>query len=566
LSKQKKKSKSPKTTSIPVVDKKSANQCLENWLANYGKWVILLGWLFFLILYLSLASNELGGVLGGDNVRYLMLARSLAEGKFYKDLYLPKEPAHTQYPILFPLLLSPFAKTSHQVFYSHLFIQLLASLIPLFACAWARLEGESRLKSILIFFLVGSIPAFYTFLLNILTEAIFMFFMFGFFFGKSYSQREGFNPMSIFILIILLVASALVREAGLVLSGAVILGMILEKPFQNFKIAKLPVWFIIGLGFVLGYLPWQVRNMLVGEPGFYFQQFLQKNPYQANSGLIGLKDLIERIVDNLPLHIPHLGGFAFPQWLFRSPAVIWTVSLIFFGLIILGLGYRLSKRKFSVELSFLFLFLLSLVWFFKEARFSLPILPLCPFYFLKGMEWIENKLKLKIRLALLGGIVLAFWQIGLCFWLGYMYHQTKLYPSSSVLIKGYGSWNQPVIDVSKYYEYWLYPEAYHQAMSEWIIIQKIADEILPKDAVIACRKPTIAWYYAKRKATWYKFGVSPEEQWKHLKENNITHLIITPDNRELIFLVNAFPKHFQLLALSEKTGMALVKINTYPDL
>jgi hypothetical protein len=45
---------------------------------------------------------------GGDNAIYIILAESISTGKGYKNIYMPDEPEHTQYPFGFPLLLALF--------------------------------------------------------------------------------------------------------------------------------------------------------------------------------------------------------------------------------------------------------------------------------------------------------------------------------------------------------------------------------------------------------------------------------------------------------------------------
>ena len=74
-------------------DKKSKNRFL----------LILVG--IFLLLSFLLFDPKL--FTGGDNAVYAILGQSIARGKGYKDLYLPDEQPHTQYPFGFPLLLTP---------------------------------------------------------------------------------------------------------------------------------------------------------------------------------------------------------------------------------------------------------------------------------------------------------------------------------------------------------------------------------------------------------------------------------------------------------------------------
>jgi hypothetical protein len=538
---------------------------IEPWLEKNGKWVLLGGWAFLLMLYLSLASDELGGILGGDNAQYLMLARSLAKMKSYRDWYLAGAPAHTKYPFLFPLLLSAFAFSSRQVFYSHLMIQFFASMIPLLLCGWARMQGETRLKSLLIFFLAGSIPAWYSFLLNLLTEPVFMFFMMLSIFILAYSQKRGFDIYLAIIFALAVWASAMIREVGLVLFGALSIGIVLDPRLRRTRVSGIPLIVVLAGVFIIGYAAWSIRNMTAGEGGLYFKQFLEKNPYLPQEGMMGFGDVIARIKTNFYLHIPHVGGFAFPYWIFKSQTADIWVSLIFLLVIVIGLVSRLRARHFAAELVFICLFGVAMVWYFQEERFSLPVLPLAVFYFAKGIDAIANLFKIrsqKLTVAIAGGLIL--WQTGFMFWLCAKYHDKQIYPQGTVQVDRYGEWSQPVLDASKYITWWKFGPDFWAGTADMIVMQKVAREILPENAVVACRKPTLFWYFADRKADWYLYGVPPEEEWKEFRKKQISYVFMSSSNRELVDMVQANKDSFELLAAIRRSGFALAKVR-YPE-
>lgn len=73
---------------------------------------------------------------GGDNATYLCLAKSLLAGDGYKDIYMPEEPPHTQYPPGYPLLLAGIMLfTGDNLFLLKMFSVLLflGSLLIFFA-------------------------------------------------------------------------------------------------------------------------------------------------------------------------------------------------------------------------------------------------------------------------------------------------------------------------------------------------------------------------------------------------------------------------------------------------
>ena len=65
--------------------------------------------LFALILNVLLFDPKLST--GGDNATYISLAKSIAEGRGYRSIYDPAEPAHTQCPFGLSLLLVPVILT-----------------------------------------------------------------------------------------------------------------------------------------------------------------------------------------------------------------------------------------------------------------------------------------------------------------------------------------------------------------------------------------------------------------------------------------------------------------------
>ncbi len=148
-----------------------------------------------------------------------------------------------------------------------------------------------------------------------------------------------------------------------------------------------------------------------------------------------------------------------------------------------------------------------------------------------------------------------------------MYQQKLIYPREPVAVEEYGEWNTPAIDMAKYYNYWYQPEQYNISFSDLVILQKIAGEVTPEDAVIISRKASLTGYYSGRKSNWYLLGVSNQEQWAYLKKNHATHILITDSNPDLINLIRANPENFRPLAMihSELSEMGLLEITKFPD-
>lgn len=540
---------------------------LEFWLERNGKYVIIAGWAALAALYFSLASDELGGTFGGDNARYLMLARSLAEKGSYLDWFTPGSPPHTQYPFLFPLLLSPLVGTAHQVFYSHLMVLFIASLIPLLVLGFARLQGESRTRSLILFFLAASIPSWYSFLLSILTEPLFMFLMMLAIFILSHVRNRGCNLYMAIIFSLAVLASAMVREAGLILFIALLAAILLDPRLRRLRAAKMPLWFLLAVVFIAGYSLWFARNLTAGDgqQGIYLQQFLAKDPYLPSSGMMGPVDFLKRVFRNSMLHISHLGSFAIYRFTIFNARTTLLIQMAFFAVIIAGLAARMRRRNFIAELSFLAMFATAMVWNFLDERFSIPILPLAAYFFLQGIDATFRLFRSNIRVVTsVIGAALAVWQMGMVLWMCAKYNDKQEYPAGAVWVESYGPWDRPVLDASKYCEYWNYSKDFWEETSDNIVIYKIADEILPKGAVIASRKAPLAWFYTGRLVTGYLYDAPPEANWKEFKKYGVTHVIISPANDELMRMVKDNPECFSFLAIIRRDGISIAKIEEYP--
>jgi len=65
-----------------------------------------------------------------------------------------------------------------------------------------------------------------------------------------------------------------------------------------------------------------------------------------------------------------------------------------------------------------------------------------------------------------------------------------LRPERPLKFKGYGTWKEPVADWSKY-DLEMYSEKSILYLTSFVLLHKISEEILPEDAVILSRKPSI---------------------------------------------------------------------------
>ena len=563
MSKQKKKSKKRKSVSTPVVDKLTANQRIENWLAKNGKWGLILGWILFLILYLSLAIDELAGILGGDNAHYLMLAKSLALGKGYQDLYLPGEPAHTQYPFLFPLILSPFALSARQTFYSHLLILFLGALVPLLAIAWARLSGRTRIESLVLFLVISTSPVYYKFLPNILSEAPGMFFIYLGLFLIAYFRVKGLDGFKVFYLAIVALCAFYCRTVAVVIAPALLLPLLIEPEFRKKKFLKVPYWVWFAGLFGLGMMPWLIFTKIHGGLS-YLQQLMVKDPYNISLGTITFPDLILRIKENFIFHFPSIGDiFEFGE---KDSQREFLSGIICLALVVIGLIEEFRKKRWE-GVSFFVLFILTfLTWSFKERRFLYPLIPLIAIYFLQGLIILTKIFSKKLAQYLYLILIPIFcWQAVQLGSITRRYHTPDPFPQSPIFIDGYGKFSDPIIDFSKYPSLWELDPAIKKFLSDRIVILKIAEKSLPQEAVILSGKPTLTWYYSQRKSVRFIYNGADEENWENIKKYGVNYVLWEPTySKQMNFLLKN-PELLEVVYLSVPTKTALFKISYYPE-
>jgi hypothetical protein len=565
LSKPKKK-QAAKPVAPKVVEKDLFDK-IEDWLAVNGKWVLLPSWLFFMVFYVAMSSDELCGLLGGDNAHYIMLAKSLAIGRGYRDLYLPGEPIHTQYPFVLPLLMSPFAVLKHQTFWSHVLINFIASFIPLLAAAWARLTGRSRFESLLLFFIVATIPNLFTYIPNILTELPFMLFLYLELFLFAYAKLKGLDGFRLFIMVVLALLSFYTRTAAIVLGAAVCTALLLDRQFRKIRFYKLPAWFWAGALFAIGVLPWFIfTKKYAGDIGYsYWNQMISVNPYQPSLGHIGLADMVARIKYNTAFHFIQWGDFLGAENF--SPGAGRVSAFISLLIATIGFGYCCYRKRWLEVSFYLFFLAIILTWSFREERFLYPLLPMTAYFFIIGLNLIGRFYSKKFGDFLyVIPVAMLLVQLAIVGMFVRMYFKTDLEPVEPVFISNYGKFSGPLFDFSKYSPFWGGGEQLRQVITDRQILMQVAKEKLPEDAVILSGKPRLTWYYSGRKSVRVLSEGTDQEQWANIRKNNVDYLLIEPMyNQSFQFALNS-KERLALVYGSQRTGTLLVKVVSYPEL
>ena len=290
---------------------------------------------------------------GGDNVIYLTLAKSMATGQGYTDIYKPIQPAHNQYSIGLPLLLIPFYDN---LIAAKILIMLFGLGCLIFFYKLCQEIFKRDFLLLMVMFITTPIFIFYNH--YILTEIPFLFFVLGsLYFASIYDRRSDLAP--IVGAILMAVGACFIKGIGLGLLAGLGLYLLTKKQYK---------WFVVSavIGLVI---------MLINGKSPYFTSLLAKDPYNLSLGAVGISDLFIRVWQNMAIYLSQV----LPQALYADMPV-WLVgvySFILAGLLGYG-GYKLFKKSKVLFCYFIPMTLILLLWqpVWSSDRFLIPLIPI----------------------------------------------------------------------------------------------------------------------------------------------------------------------------------------------
>ncbi len=441
----------------------------------------------FLIIYIVLSILLFDPKLytGGDNAVYIILAESIANGKGYRNVHLPEESPHTQYPPGFPLLLAlPILIFGSNIIILKCVVFLLGIGSVFFMYRIGEFLFKEKINIIMPFYI--SIPLLIEYNHWILSEVPFLCCSLGavYFFMKARAHKEYFYYVSF----IFAVYSVFIRTAGIPLIIAMLLFLLLKKQYK-YAIILLSVFLIV-------FIPWQIKNMGVLREGGYLEQLLAKRQYWMESEKVGFLDLIIRGWNNFAYY----GALGLPRTILgpiTSPWILGILGLIFIVFIIVGL---LERRKYLSIIEFYFPLgiLVLLVWpeVWANERFLLPLLPIFVIYIFFGLFWLGRKIRVVFFVPLITGLFVFLNLISISSKASGMVTNNIEYLKGNTHA-GYAS------DWQHYFE-----------VIAWI------EENVPQDQVIMARKPEFVYLLSKHKSFAHPFSSDTNKVEEAFKRSN----------------------------------------------
>jgi hypothetical protein len=352
--------------------------------------------LIFLYIVLSVFLFDPKPFVGGDNARYINLARSMLLGKGYRDISHPDEPRYTLYPPGFPALLLPVIA----VFGSNI---LILKIIPML-CGLGAFIFFIFIVQILFpkTWIYPAVTALCSpiLLLNghwLLSEIPFVCFSLGglYFF---YQYQKDKRTISAILFTFFSIYAFLIRSAGITLIAAIALFLMVSK---NYKMLIIFLAVFLAL-----FVAWTLRNSSIPGTNTYDYWFLKKNPYLDESPRIGFNDFINRIIFNFKTYTLSI----FPSSILSSissPVLLAISGIALTALVISGVVRRLKAFTF-LDWYLIFSLVIIITWTetWTSERFLLPIIPVLFIYIFFGLSWISEKLKSKSLIPVITGLML----------------------------------------------------------------------------------------------------------------------------------------------------------------
>lgn len=370
--------------------KKSLSTQKEAWL-----WSLSL----ILIALISIQSFDktLTLIRGSDSPAYVLLAKSIATGQGYSDINIPGAPPHTQYPPLFPFLLSiPFYLFGFNFLWMKLLI-ISAAVTSVYMTKLVFRNEEDGTSGILLALAVAVNFNFVFFAKEILTEMPYMLLsLSAVYLAERYRASDNIRYA---ILVPLAISAAyLTRMIGITLYAAAAAALLLDTvKYRDKKGIYLKKLFFVGFAAILPFVLWSLRNSLLSEGAAYNSIFMQADYYAEDKGLLTFGALSARIFENLgyyreALTLVFLGSQEVKSFLPSIFLIILQLTVV--PILLTGILYEAYTRRGVREFYFLAYMALLFAWpvygLGDAIRYFIPMIPFLYFYFISGITRLAS--------------------------------------------------------------------------------------------------------------------------------------------------------------------------------
>ena len=468
--------------------------------------IILIGCALLTLVWAILAAKTFNEKpdLNGDNFNYYIYASSMATGHGYADLSSPDDKPTSNFPPGYPALMLPLRVVTESIvaqkWLNELFV--LGGVILIF---FLLLHLGLRWDISLVAAAAGLFcPRLWHFSTMMMSEASFfftsmlVFYCLARYLTATEEKQAWWDDLKspwLWVAIAALVLNYHIRTQGLALVAGVGLLLLVRRR-----------WLGLGttvVGFVLGCLPYMIRNRVLGLNGNrYLDTIMLSNPFQPDAGTLTLGEVVARFFQTLKMLVFN----AIPNTIFPYLDVncdqpefsfwIYVVGAIVLALIVIGF-WRMGKLSWGL-IGYLAA-TLGLI-----SIFSTP----------SGNRYITSILPI-----LFAGLVCGIWQ--LAEW-ALRKHEKLLFPGLALvlclLFIGSRKGIEEEIRISKQ----KYPVPYVQFFS----MAKQIKKSVPAGTIVCSRKPQMFWMYSKLPGVQYKYTKDAAELITDLVQKRVDYVVL----------------------------------------
>lgn len=369
---------------------------------------------FFLIFYTvsihPFIISSLSGVYAFDGTVYVMLGESIATSQGYVDLANPEKLEYTNFPFIFPLLLSFIITLFGMDFFAMKMVVAIIGVVSLYFIYGLMKKHTTENKALIITILTGFTTLFYLHAIGLKSEMPYMLFsVLALIFLEKYSEDEKHFTRNLVVASVFILLGFFTRYIGLVLVVAALIFIYLEK--NDFKL-KAKKAFSILLITITPILLWFWRNTSFpnSEIGYTPMFFFPKEDLIGTIILRITNSILINIYIILEIILPGNFFAAIDYWflLGNEAFLIRFILSILVSIIFLYSLLKKSLQKISIIEIYVLLYLgLILVYPFSFPRLLVPLVPFIFYYLISGLEDISKTLKIIPANAILGVVVFS---------------------------------------------------------------------------------------------------------------------------------------------------------------
>ena len=480
-----------------------------------------------LLVHLMLGAFDPRVYNGGDNALYWALGRSLATLGEYRNIGAPGAPFETSIPWGYPAMLALGMKVLPD---GYVYLKAIpwACMLGAMICLWCFLQHllrGHRTLALLVMLLCVANYRLIVYAALLLTEAPYLLLSMGCLLSfEWFRQRVPDRWWGILPAASCASFAYLVRPAGVALVVALVGYLALSRRWVALTVTTLVILALPGT--------WHVRCLTTpsDEENLYLSYLVKKSKWQADDEKVDTAGIIDRVGLNAynyarrPLTQLSLGR----KW--KEP----RLHPIAIGLaLLIALGFVLSLVRPGPVHLYLPLYTCVLLAWLPESvkdRYLAMIYPLLMALAALALWWLLAFLwpRLAPLVVAAAALMLLMPQLRLC--------DKKIERCEEIrseFVRGYDQQFR-----RKSYRSYV-------KMCTWLSKQS------RRDAVLAARKPRLAYYYADRPALRVTLAVEPKEVFQWLVDEEIDYVIldhidgrVKPTRDRLKPTINAYPEHF----------------------